>query len=66
MKKEPWRTWKNSDVLRVKALEEYLWAKREQALNENDLEKAFRYTDRYTSMNARGNGIVMSAISSTR
>jgi hypothetical protein len=66
MKREPWRTWKRPDVFRVQALQDYFWDKRGQALSENDIAKAFRYNDRYMSMHARGNGIVMSAVSSAR
>jgi hypothetical protein len=66
MKREPWRTWKKPDILRVKALEEYFLAKREQALSEQDIAKAFRYTDRYTAIYSRGTSIVMGTVSSAR
>ena len=66
MKREPWRTWKTPDILRVKALEEYLWAKRAQALSENDIAKAFRYTERFTAISSRGNSIVTGTVSSAR
>jgi hypothetical protein len=66
MKREPWRTWKKPDILRVKELEEYLWAKRGQALSENDIAKAFRYTERYTAIYSRGTRIVLGTVSSAR
>jgi ABC-type uncharacterized transport system auxiliary subunit len=66
MKREPWRTWKTPDILRVKALEEYLWAKRAQALSENDIAKAFRYNERYMAVSARGTSLVMGTVSSVR
>jgi ABC-type uncharacterized transport system auxiliary subunit len=66
MKREPWRTWKTPDILRVKALDEYLWAKRAEALDENDIAKAFRYTDRFMAISSRGNSMVMRIVSSAR
>ena len=66
MKREPWRTWKKPDILRVKALEEALWAKREQALGEGDIEKAFRYSERFMALSSRGDRLAMGMISSGR
>jgi hypothetical protein len=50
----------------MQALEEYFWARREQALHENDIAKAFRYTDRFISMSAHAGDIVLSTVSSER
>lgn len=66
MKREPWRTWKKPDILRIKVLEEYFWNQREKALRENDIPKAFRYNDRYVAMSSRGDRIAMGAVSSAR
>jgi hypothetical protein len=61
-----WRTWKTPDILRVMAIEERLWAKREQALCENDIEKAYRYTERFMAVSARGDGTAMAGTSAAR
>jgi hypothetical protein len=66
MKREPWRTWKKPDILRVKELEEYFWAKREQAMREDDIAKALRYTNRFMAISSKANSIVMSSVSSAR